>query len=166
MKNLVAFPLFAVALSLQVAIISRIPLLMGTADLLLVVVVCWALQEQVETAWHWALLGGLMVGVVSALPLPTFPLAYFLAAAFARFILRQIWQSPILALLTVTFFSSLLVHLVSYLALFATGLVLPFEDVLALITLPGVMMNLLLALVVHPIIRDLAFWVYPVEDMA
>src|SRR6266436_281346 len=115
MKSLVAIPVLALALMLQTAVISRITLLSGAADLVLLVLVAWALQEQVELAWHWAVVAGLLVAFVSALPPVVSIIGYLFAVAFARFVLRQIWQSPILALFSVTFFSTLVYHLVTYL---------------------------------------------------
>ena len=165
MKNLVAIPVLALALMLQTAVISRIALLSGAADLILLILVAWALQEQVESAWHWAVLAGVLVGFVSAAP-PVIPIiGYLLAVAFARFVIRQIWQTPILALFSVTFFSTLVYHSVTYVVLSITGTPLPFEDVLALIVLPSVFLNLLLAIPVHSLIRDLALWVYPLEEL-
>ena len=165
MKNLIAIPVLALALMLQTAVISRIALLSGAADLILLILVAWALQEQVESAWHWAVLAGVLVGFVSAAP-PVIPIiGYLLAVAFARFVIRQIWQTPILALFSVTFFSTLVYHSVTYVVLSITGTPLPFEDVLALIVLPSVFLNLLLAIPVHSLIRDLALWVYPLEEL-
>lgn len=165
MKNLVAIPILALALMLQTAVISRITLLSGAADLILLIVIAWALQEQVESAWHWAVLAALLVGFVSAIP-PIVPIiGYLLAVAFARFVIRQIWQTPILALFSVTFFGTLVYHLVTYVVLVITGTPLPFEDTLALIVLPSVFLNLLLALPVHSLIRDLALWVSPLEEL-
>jgi cell shape-determining protein MreD len=92
-------------------------------------------------------------------------IGYLLAAAFARFVIRQIWQSPILALFSVTFFSTLVYHIVTYLILLLVGTPLPLGDVLALIVLPSVFLNFLLALPVHSLVHDLALWVYPMEDM-
>jgi rod shape-determining protein MreD len=165
MKNLVAIPVLALALMLQTAVISRIALLSGAADLILLILVAWALQEQVESAWHWAVLAGVLVGFISAAP-PVIPIiGYLLAVAFARFVIRQIWQTPILALFSVTFFSTLVYHFVTYVVLSITGTPLPFEDVLGLIVLPSVFLNLLLAIPVHSLIRDLALWVYPLEEL-
>ena len=165
MKNLIAFPVLALVLMLQTAVISRITLLSGAADLMLLVLIAWALQEQVDSVWHWAVLGGLLVGFVSAVP-PIVPIiGYVLAVVFARFVIRQIWQSPILALFSVTFFSTLVYHIVTYLVLVLLGTPLPLGDVLALILLPSIFLNFLLAIPVHSLIRDLALWVYPVENM-
>lgn len=64
MRNLVAIPIIILTVILQSAIVSRLPLLDGSADLSLVVLAAWALQDGVETAWHWALAIGLLVGFV------------------------------------------------------------------------------------------------------
>ncbi len=165
MKNLVAIPVFALALMLQTAILSRLTLLSGVADLVLLVLVSWALQVQVQSAWHWAAAAGLMVGFVSGLP-PAAPIiGYLLIVALSRVVIRQIWQSPLLALLSVTFFGTLVYQLLTYAILRFSGTALPFGDVLALIILPSVFLNLLLSIPIHSIVRDLALWVYPVEEM-
>lgn len=165
MKNLVAFPVLGLAFIIQMAILSRMTLFSGVVDLVLLVIVSWALQEQVKSAWHWAGLAGLLAGFVSGLPPYVLLTGYLLAVGIARLFLRQIWQAPLLALFSVTFFATLLMHLVTFIGLFLNGTLLPVGDVLALITLPGVFLNLLFVLPVHAVIRDLALWVYPVEEM-
>ncbi|MCX6079267.1 MAG: hypothetical protein NTW32_07005 [Chloroflexi bacterium] len=165
MKNLVALPVLALAFMFQTAVASRITLLSGAADLVLLILISWALQEQVQSAIQWAALAGLMAAFVSGLPPFVLVTAYILAVILARYILRQTWQTPILALFTVIFFSTLLLHFLSYITLVAWGTAIPFADALALITLPSVFLNFLLALPIHSFIRDLALWVYPMEDM-
>jgi rod shape-determining protein MreD len=165
MKNLIGIPILALAFMLQTAVVSRITLLSGAADMVLLIIVAWALQEQVESSWQWAILAGLMAAFVSGLPPLTLLVAYLLAVALARYTIRQIWQTPILALFSVTFFSTLIIHFITFLALWMQGSSLSVGDVLALITLPSVFLNLLLALPVHSLIRDLALWVYPSEDL-
>lgn len=165
MKNLIAFPVLALAFMIQTALVSRITLLSGSADLVLLILVAWALQEQVEFYWQWAGLAGLMAAFVSGLPIYVPLSGYLLAVLLARYLLHQTWQTPLLALFTVTFFSTLLMHLITFLALLLKGTAISFGDVLALITLPSLFLNFLLALPVHSFIRDLALWVHPVEDI-
>jgi rod shape-determining protein MreD len=164
MKNLVAIPVFALILVLQTAIISRLTLLSGAADLVLLVVASWALQEQVESYWQWAILAGLAVGFVSGLP-PIIPLiSYLLVAGLARFVIHRIWQTPILAVFSVTFLGTLVNQILTYLVLNFTGVPIPLGDALALIVLPSVFLNFLFSIPVHSLVRDLALWVYPVEE--
>lgn len=165
MKNLIAVPVLALAIMLQMAVISRITLLSGAADIVLLILIAWALQEQVEFAWHWAVLAGLLVAFASAVPIYVPIIGYLLAVALARFVIRQIWQTPILALLSVTFFGTLIYDLITYLALIVNGTRLPFDDTLALIVLPSVFLNLLLAIPIHALLRDLSLWVYPIEEL-
>ena len=165
MKNLVAIPILALAYMIQTAVISRITLISGSADIVLLILITWTLQEQVESAWQWAVLAGLMAAFVSGLPPYVTIVSYVLACIFARYVLLQTWQTPILALFTVTFFSTLVFHLITWLSLFLAGASLPFGDSLALITLPSVFLNFLLALPIHSFIRDLASWVYPPAEM-
>jgi hypothetical protein len=164
MRNLVAFPILALAVIIQSAVISRTALLSGFADLPLVIVIAWAIQENVTTGWHWALLGGLMTAFVSGIPWIV-PLGGFLAAvALARMIQRRIWQAPMLAVLGVTFIASLFSHLLSFVVLSVFQSPLPFSDTFSLITLPSVLLNMLLAIPVFWLMRDLARWVAPAEE--
>ena len=68
MTTLLAFPILGILLVLQSAIFSQIPLLQGTTDLVLLALVAWSLQRRVRTAWQWGIIGGLLVGFVSAVP--------------------------------------------------------------------------------------------------
>ncbi len=166
MKNLVAFPLLALVVILQSAIVSRVTLLSGCADLMLLVLVAWSLQPQVESAWQWALLGGLMVAFVSGQPFFVPVAGYVAAVLMSRMIQNMVWQMPVLALFSVTFFATFLIHLLTFFALWLTGTPLSIGDVVAWITLPSISLNFLLVMPVHAVIRDLALWVYPLEEMA
>lgn len=48
MRNLIAFPLLALAIILQSSVVSQIKLISGYADLMLIILAAWALQERVE----------------------------------------------------------------------------------------------------------------------
>jgi cell shape-determining protein MreD len=160
---LLAIPILAFVLMLQTVIISTLPILNGYADLVLLVLVAWSLQERVRTAWIWTLIGGALVGFISALPLFV-PLAgYLLVTAISRLVRRRVWQSPILAMFLVTFIGSLVSLGLTMGVLIGTGTRLPIEDSINLVVLPATLLNLLLALPVYAVVTDLAQWVYPEE---
>ena len=164
MKELIAIPLLSLILVIQMAIVSRIPLLGGYADLMLVALAAWSLQERVETSWHWAIFGGILVGWVSALPW-FIPIAgYLLMVAVARLLVRRIWQAPLLAIFIIVFFGSIIFHLLSALSLQLMGSPLLIGDALSVVTLPSLLLNLFLAIPAFPIFRDLAVWVYGIES--
>jgi len=163
-KELIALPLLSLILVIQMAIVSRMPLLSGYADLMLVALTAWSLQERVETAWHWAIFGGLLVGWVSGLPWIVPLLGYLLTVGFARIFVRRIWQAPLLAMFVVIFVGTVGGHLLMVFFLRLLGSPLVIEDALSAVTLPSLLLNLVLALPAFPIFRDLAVWVYDIEE--
>jgi cell shape-determining protein MreD len=166
MRNLIAFPLLGLAVILQSAVVSRIELLAGYADLVLIILAAWALQTQVESAWHWAALASLLVAFVSRLPWPVVLLGYLGVVFFAQVLQKRVWQAPLLAMFSVIFLGTLFMHLAAFVVLSLTGASLPVEDVVGLITLPSLLLNLVLAVPIYTLMRDLAVWVYPGQEPA
>jgi hypothetical protein len=160
---LLAFPVLAAVTILQSAILSRTPLLGGTADLMLLALAGWVLHDRVRTPWLWALLGGAMMGYLSALPMVVYPGSYLAVTGLALLIRRRVWKAPILAMFATVFAGTLIVHVASLLAVSLRGTLLPLAQVVNLITLPSLLLNLLLAAPVFVVMRDLANWVYPEE---
>jgi hypothetical protein len=52
----------------------------------------------------------------------------------------------------------------SFAVLSLSGINLPAGDVLGVLTLPSVLLNMLLAIPVYAVMRDLARWVYPSSE--
>ena len=163
MRNLIAFPLRILAALFQSASLSRFTLLSGYADILLVLLAAWALQERVTSAWHWAFLTSILIGFISRLPWPVTVIGYFSIVYMAQILQRRVWEAPLLAMFAVTFASTIWMHLLSFLVLSFLGSPLPFGDVLGWITLPSLLLNMLIAIPVYAWMRDLANWVYPSE---
>lgn len=147
----------------QSAVTNNIPLLHGTLDLVLLALAAWALQQQVETAWQWAMIGGLLFSLVSALPVGVMLLGYLGVVAIAELLKRRLWHVPILAMLVTVFLGTLLTHGLSILALLLSGTPLPLLQSFNLITLPSLLLNVLLAIPAYSLMGDLAGWFYPVE---
>jgi hypothetical protein len=161
--TLIAIPILVVLEILQSAIISRLQLLRGTTDLVLLVVVAWALQKQVRTAWQWGIIGGLVVSLFSALPFFIPITGYLLCVGLTLLLRRRVWQVPILAMFFAVFTGTIITHLVAMIGLRLTGNIIPWVEGFNLITLPSLLLNLLLALPAYSLMGDLAGWLYPEE---
>jgi rod shape-determining protein MreD len=148
---------------LQSVIVSRLTLLAGTADLVFLVLVAWSLQSRVKYSWLWALIGGLLVSLTSAIPLFAPLFGYMIVVAIARLLQRRFWQIPILAMFALTVLGTLIVQLIEIAAMFVSGMGIPFQDSFTYVTLPSALLNLLLALPVYAVMTDLAKWLYPQE---
>jgi hypothetical protein len=161
--TLLAIPLFVVLVIFQSAVISRLPLLQGSADLILLVVIAWSLQERVRTAWHWAVIAGLIVGYISALNFLVPLIGYLLVTGLGLLLRQRVWQVPILAMLTLTFVGTISINLITLLYLRVVGTPLPLLETLNLIILPSTILNLLLSIPIFALIKDFAEWLYPEE---
>jgi hypothetical protein len=160
---LVAIPVLGLAVMLQTSIVERINLLNGAADLVLLITAAWCLQERARGAWIWGLLAGLLVGFVSGLPWFV-PLAgYLIIVGLARILAHRVWQAPLLAMFTVTLIGTLVLLMITFSERTLLEVPLPFNLSFVQIIMPSVLLNLLLAIPVHSVIRDLVNRLYPEE---
>ena len=163
MVSLLAFPILLITLLLQTVVVSNLTLISGSADLMLLVLVAWALQDQAQHTLVWALIGGVLVSFVSATPYFA-PLAgYLVIIGLTRLLKRRIWQVPILAMFVATLVGTLIQHTINIVALFVAGSALPFQESFSLVTLPSMLLNMLFSLPVYVVVSDLAKWLYPAE---
>ena len=68
MSTLLGIPVILIVVMVQTVVIRGLPLLQGTGDLVLLVVAAWSLQERVHSNYTWAVIAGLLVGLVSKVP--------------------------------------------------------------------------------------------------
>lgn len=165
MRNLVAVPVILLSVILQSAVISRVYLLSGIADLPLIMLAAWALQEEVDSAWHWAAATGLLIGFISGISWVVPVFGYVIVVTLAQIFQRRVWQAPLLAMFSITFLGTIIVGVLSFGVLRFAGVPLPVSDVLGLLMLPSVLLNMLLAIPVYAVMRDLARWVYPTPEV-
>jgi hypothetical protein len=161
MAILIAFPLLSLLVMVQSAIVSHFTILNGCADIVLLSIIAWALQERVNTAWQWAIIGGILVNIPSALPFFVPLIGYLLATGIALLLRRRIWQRPFFAMLVATFFASLISLFVDWFALALRGHPLPLLQSINLIIIPSLILNLFLSIFVYTLIGGLAEYLYP-----
>lgn len=164
MRNLIAFPLLLLAVILQSSVVGEVRLLSGYADLPFLLIAAWALQERVDSAWHWGAIACLAVGFVSSMPWPVLTDGYLGVIFMARVLQRRVWQAPLLAMFSVVSLGTLFIHLLSFGVLRILGTPFSLGDVLGLITLPSLLLNMLFSIPIYTLMRDLSYWVYPIEE--
>ena len=161
MDTLIAIPVLFLALLIQVTAASRLPLLHGTADLVLLTLIAWGICTKTNNSWIWALIGGLMTSFVSAAPGLAVIISYIVVAFLAQLLHGRLWQSSILAMFLITILGSLGVQLTTMVFLKFNDI--PLNSALALeaIIIPSLILNLILSLPVYLLIKDISKWVYP-----
>jgi len=163
MATLISIPILAFAIMLQSAVFSKITLLQASADLVLVTTISWMIQERVRVVWQWAIVAGVLVGFVSEISMWVTVLGYLAIAAITSALKRRVWRAPVLALFTAVFAGTLVLQVLTYLLLRVLGTALDLLQVFNLIVLPSLLLNLLIALPVQGVVREVAIWFYPEE---
>lgn len=158
---LLGIPFLSITALLQSSVISRISLGYGKADLVMLVIVCWALQERVSSHWYWAVFGGLLMSLISAAPFFSYLISYLLIVGICQVIKRNIWQIPIVTLVFCVILGSLIENGVSWMALYLSGISLPLMKSFTNIVLPSLFFNTLLGIPVYYGMSDFAQLVHP-----
>jgi len=161
MRSVIAIPVIILTVILQSSVVSRITLLSGYADLPLVMVSAWALQSKVDSAWHWAIATGVLVGFISGVSWVV-PLAgYVIVVALAKILQLRIWQVPLLAMFSISLLGTIVIDTLVFVSIRFSGASISFQDAFGLHTLPRILLNLILSVPVYAVMRDLAHWAYP-----
>jgi rod shape-determining protein MreD len=163
MSVILSIPVLSFITILQSAVVSRLPLNQGTADLMLVVIVAITLQKSVKTAWQWSIVGGLLTDFFSGLPFGLFTISYMITTSIASLLRERIWRFSFLMQLLVVLSGTIITHGITLLVLFFQGGSLQFATVLQAITLPSIILNFMLSLPVFIIIQDIIQQLNPLE---
>ncbi len=163
MSVILSIPVLGIITIIQSSVISRLPLISGTADLVLVVLVAIALQKTVTVAWQWSLVGGLFVDFFSGLPFGLFTISYLATTSLALILRDRIWRFTFLMQLLVVLAGTIITHSITYLILFLQGGTLPFTSVLQAVTLPSIILNFMLSLPIFILTKDVIDQFLPVE---
>jgi len=163
MPVLVGIPVLLLTVILQTTAFSRLPMLYGIPDIVMLVVLAWFLDDHVKHGWEWVVMAGIMVSFVSALPIFLPLWSYLGIAVICFFLKKRIWQTPIMAMLASTLIGTLVMQVTSIFVLQITGVDLPLQESLQLVVLPSILWNLLLAIPVYTLVKELIYLVYPGE---
>ncbi len=162
--NFIAIPVMLILSVLQSTAISRITLINGSADLVLLAVAAWGVKEKGYNAFVWALVGGLFISVITAMPFYIPVITYLCVALFAKILFGRIWQSPIFMLIAVVFAGTLIEHLLSVFYLQVNGVEAGLLTSLQNFTLPSLLLNFFFLFPMYVLISDLRKWVLPGEE--
>jgi rod shape-determining protein MreD len=163
MGSLLGFLIIPFLIILQMVVMRRLELLNGIPDIVLLCVCAWSLQPKVKGYWVWGILAGLMLSTISGVPGYLSILLFPGIVGVSRVLQKVVWQAPILAMLVVISIGTIGNHLLTILVLQLSGSPITMSDGIFYVLLPSAILNLILAVPVYAIMRDLANLVYPIK---
>ncbi len=126
----------------------------------MLVLIAWAVQEEVDTSWQWTIIGGLMVGLLSKLPFYFYIPVYLIIIGLVRFIKNRFWQAPLIAMFITTVAGTIFVQFATLAVLQLTGTPLKLVKSIGYVILPSILLNILLSIPLYAIVTDFAQTVY------
>src|SRR6185436_7206624 len=102
MGNFLSIPIMMLVAALQVTVMPQISFLGGRPDLVLLVVVSWALNSSLEQAVLWAFAGGICRDLLSAAPIGTSVIGLILIIFAIHAVRGQLFSVGIFTLIWVS----------------------------------------------------------------
>jgi rod shape-determining protein MreD len=152
MSGYLSIPVLALAVIVQSTLVPEIRLGGAMPDLVFLLVLAWSLMAGFEQGLVWAMVGGILQDLVSAVPLGTTSLALVVVIALAGVVLGRINPRNLVYPSLAAGGGILVVHVITLVVLLVTGRAVPFIDLLLYVTLPSMVYN---ALVMLPVYRIL-----------
>ena len=162
-SHLVCLLTFVVFYILQTTVFSQMALISGTADVVLLFLAAWSLQQQVSNVWLWTVIAGVFVSFVSAMPFYSPLIGYLLVVGISKMLQQRVWQNPILAMFIVTLFGTIVQQIIYVIALQVSGASIQWGPSFDHVILPSLLLNLIFALPIYAVINDLVGRLFPLE---
>lgn len=147
MANYIGIPILLLAAVINATIMPELRLGNGTADLVFLMVVSWALLADVRDAMLWAVIGGVMQDVLSIAPVGTSALGLVIVAFAADAIFGTVSRRNVLVPLAVAAVGTVVYQMITLFLLRLLGLsAVGIGQGLVYVTVPSTILNVLLIL--------------------
>jgi hypothetical protein len=159
-----SIPIMLIFSVIQTVAVSRITLMGGSADIILLAIVSWGISEEDSSVFFWALVGGIFISFISAMPTAAVITSYLVIAGISRVFQKVLWQAPILAILLSSFIGTIVKFTIDIIALQLMGIELTLFESIKMALAPNIILNLFILFPVYLIVNDLARRISPKEE--
>ena len=163
-STFMSIPIMLIFSVIQTVAVSRITLMGGSADIILLAIVSWGISEEDSSVYFWALVGGIFISFISAMPTAAVITSYLVIAGISRVFQKVLWQAPILAILLSTFIGTIAKFTIDIIALQLMGIELTLFESIKMALAPNLILNLFILFPIYLIMSDLARRISPKEE--
>ena len=121
MGSFLSLPIMMLAAALQVTVMPQISFLGGRPDLVLLIIVSWALNSTLEQAVLWAFMGGICKDLLSAAPVGTSVIGLILIVFAINLIRQQLFSVGIFTLIWVSLVGTVIEQVSIFIILLLSG---------------------------------------------
>ncbi len=150
-----SLPILILAAAIQSSFIPQIRILGGSPDLVLLTVLCWSIDSELDEALTWAFVGGIVQDLMSAAPLGTSALGLVLIVFMVWRLSQGVFRVGPLLLTALVVAGTVIHQTVFALVLAVVGLPGNFLNLFSYVIVPSAVYNLAVVAFVYLIVRQL-----------
>ena len=148
----------------QSAVISRLNLAHGSADIVMLALIAISLQHRTKRAILWFVFGGLLVSIISAIPLMYPLIPYLMIGLIIEYIRKRVWKIPLLMMIIISFVGTLISCTFGYLTINFIQVQLPLETSIFSVFFPSAAFNVALGIPIYLVVADWTSWLNPKDE--
>lgn len=137
----IAIPLLVLCATLQASIIPLTRIASGEINLILLVVIAWAMHARLPEALFWAFAGGIIQDLASVLPTGTSAISLLIIVTLIDTVRQQVYSINIFFILGFALLGTLLQQIILMITLPSIGLTSDIITIIRYVTLPTILYN-------------------------
>jgi hypothetical protein len=161
---IIGIPILVLLVILQSTVISRLNLSYGSADIVMLVLIALGLQNGTKRTILWFAIGGLLVSIISAVPLMYPLMPYLIIGLILEYIRKRVWKIPLLMMIIISFVGTLIYTSISYLIINFSQVPLPLTISIVSVFLPSAALNVALGIPIYLLVSDWSSWLNPKDE--
>ncbi len=160
LEIIIGLPYLAVTGFLQVSLISKVRLLQGAPDLLMLAILAWSINAKTKYAWIIVIFAGLVMSYLSAMPMDGYIWMYLFLWLIIRFLKMKVWQMPMILMLFMTILGTIFTSFGTLGLLLLQNASVILMDAVRQILVPSLVLNLIFAVPVYAFLNDVINSIY------
>jgi len=160
----IGIPTIILLVILQSTIVSRLNLSFGSADIVMLVLIALGLQQNTKRTLLWFTIGGLLMALISSIPLMYPLIPYIIISLIIDFLRKRIWKIPLLLMIMVSFFGTIICNLAAFVIINITRVTLPLASSVNSVILPSAALNIILGIPIFLLVKDWSKWLNPRDE--
>jgi hypothetical protein len=149
---------------LQSSIFSRLGLAFGSPDIVMLVLIALGMQLETKRTILWFGIGGLLMSIVSSIPLMYPLIPYLIIGISIVYIRKRLWKIPLMMMAVISFVGAVTSGIIAYLTILLTRVNMPIWQSFYFVILPSSTLNIIFGIPIYLIVKDWSKWLNPRDD--
>jgi len=152
---LLGIPISIIVMVIQLAVISRLNIAYGIADITMLSLIAWSLHSDIKNVLILMVFNGVLMSLVSATPLYSPLIGYAAIVGIALFFRKRLWNIPMVLMVILSFIGTIITLGLSMFAINFSEAAIPLGESFTQIILPSAAMNMVIGIPIFLILRDI-----------